>query len=68
MTKHEAIKLFGDSATASDLARALGITPQAIHRWSPELTQRQEDEVRGAAFRLGIQQGPCVKPHEQASE
>lgn len=67
MTKNEAIKLFGENATSSDLARALGITPQAVHVWPQILTQRQEDEVRGAALRLGTVKCPCVQAPQAAA-
>ena len=50
MTKREAIGMFG---TASDLARALRITPQAIYQWPDQLQQEQIDRVIGAAIRLG---------------
>jgi len=51
MTKQEAISLFGK--TQEDLARALGVTRSRIAQWPSELTQAQEDRVRGAALRLG---------------
>lgn len=50
MTKKEAIAMFG---TVIGLARALGITRAAIYQWPEELTQRQADEITGAALRLG---------------
>lgn len=34
MTKDEAIALFGSSA---EMARALGVTPQAVSKWGEEL-------------------------------
>ncbi|MGE0334453.1 MAG: Cro/CI family transcriptional regulator [Gammaproteobacteria bacterium] len=51
MTKSEAIALFG--GTPSDMARALGITPQAVYQWPNELDQERTDRVIGAAVRLG---------------
>lgn len=35
------------------MGRALGLTRGAIHNWPNELTTRQQDEVIGAAIRLG---------------
>lgn len=49
MTKQEAIKTFG---TASNLARALGMTRSAISMWPDELDNFRADRVRGAAIRL----------------
>lgn len=51
MKKSDAIEIF---KTQAELARALGITRAAIHQWPDELTQRQSDEVTGAALRLGL--------------
>ncbi len=51
MTKQEAFDLFGGRLT--DLARALGITVQAVHQWPDPLTERQEHEVVGAAVKQG---------------
>lgn len=50
MEKDTAISIFGSGAS---LARALGVTRAAIGNWSKALTQRQQDEVIGAALRLG---------------
>lgn len=51
MTKTEAIKLFGN---VRELAKALGITPQAIYLWDEELSERRENEIIGTAFKLGL--------------
>ena len=51
MKKTDATAVF--NGTQSDLARALGITPQAVGQWPDELTQAQEDRVMGAILRLG---------------
>lgn len=51
MRKKEAIRMFG--ASAADLARALGISPQAVYQWPEMLTLEQSDRVNGAALRLG---------------
>ena len=48
MTKDEAIKLFG---TGSALARAIGVSPQAIYQWPPVLTRALEDRVLAAIAR-----------------
>jgi hypothetical protein len=50
MTKDEAIQLFN---TASNLARAVGLTRSRISQWDDQLTQKQTDLVTGAAVRLG---------------
>ena len=49
-TKSEAREQFG-SYTA--MARALGISNQAVYMWPEQLSQRQADELMGAAVRLG---------------
>ena len=59
MTKSDASKLFGN---ATRLAEALGIRPQAISQWPETLTQRQTDEITGAAIRLGL-----LKPEQVAA-
>ena len=48
MTKTEAIRMFG---TATRLARAIGITPQAVYQWPPVLTRALEDRVLAALAR-----------------
>jgi len=50
MTKQNAIDIFG---SASKLAKALGITRQAVSQWDDNLSLRRIDEVTGAAYRLG---------------
>ena len=50
MKKSDAIALFG---TQTNLARALGISPQAVSQWPHLLTQGQIDRIIGAAIRLG---------------
>jgi len=50
-TKKQAVELFGSQA---ELARALDISRQAIGVWPEKLTQRQIDEVIGAAIRLEL--------------
>lgn len=52
MTKREAIDLFGGKV--KDLAAALGVTSSAVSQMPEVLTPRQENEVIGAAIRLGI--------------
>lgn len=50
-TKSQAIELFG---TATALAKALGITKSAVGQWAEELTQRQINEITGAALNQGL--------------
>jgi DNA-binding transcriptional regulator YdaS (Cro superfamily) len=49
-TKSQAVKLFGSQAA---VARALGVSNQAISQWPEQLTQAQQDRLVGAAVRLG---------------
>jgi len=49
MEKKFATSIFGSGAA---LARALGITKAAVGNWRDQLSQRQQDEVIGAAIRL----------------
>ncbi|WP_302945262.1 hypothetical protein [Turicimonas muris] len=49
MDKKTATSLFGSGAA---LGRALGISKAAIGNWHENLSQRQQDEVIGAAIRL----------------
>ena len=51
MKKQLAIKIFGESS--AELARALGVTPQAASAWPEDLPLAQADRVAGAALRLG---------------
>lgn len=51
MDKSTAISHFG---SATSLARALGITPQAVYQWPEQLDQRRADLVLGAMVRLGM--------------
>lgn len=52
MTKQDAIRLFGG---VGKLARALGVTSQAVSLWADgELPQRRVNEIVGAAMRAGI--------------
>ena len=50
MKRDQAALFFGNLAS---LGKALGISPAAISQWPSELTIRQQDEVIGAAIRLG---------------
>lgn len=50
MKREEAALFFGNLVL---LGRALGISPSAISQWPETLTIRQQDEVVGAALRLG---------------
>ncbi len=49
MTKTQAISLFGKRPI--DLARALGLTKQAINSWSDPLTKSQRDRVQAELYR-----------------
>lgn len=60
MDKAKAIEMFGSAAS---LARALGVTRQAISQWPDVLTQQQTDRVIGAALRTGN----LFKSNEQAA-
>ena len=48
MRKTDAIKIFG---SASELARAIGISPQAVYQWPDELSRALEDRVLAATHR-----------------
>lgn len=50
-TKSQAIELF---RTATALAKALGITKSAVGQWPEELTNRQINEITGAALNMGL--------------
>lgn len=52
MKKAEAIQLLG--GTVSAVAKATGITYQAVRQWPEELPQRIEDRVIAAQVRLGV--------------
>ena len=49
MTKIEAVRKFG---SVINLAKALGITRQAVYAWPEELPLRLADEIRGAVERI----------------
>ena len=49
MTKKEAIKKFG---SVTKLAKALGISRQAVYAWPDKLPLSTEDQIRGAIARL----------------
>ncbi len=48
MRKIDAIKMFG---SATKLARAIGISPQAVYQWPSELSRALEDRVLAATYR-----------------
>jgi len=54
-TKKQAKAFFG---SYSKLAKALGITRQAVNKWPARLTERQKNEVLGAAIRKQAQDSP----------
>ena len=49
MTKKEAIRKFGSVA---NLAKALGMSRQAIYKWPDKLPVATQDQIRGAIARL----------------
>lgn len=49
MDKAEAIRLLG--GTHTEVARAIGITPQAVSLWPDELPARIADRVQAALWR-----------------
>lgn len=51
MTKNQATYIFRG---VGKLADALGITRQAIYKWPNVLTDKQENQVIGAAMRLDL--------------
>lgn len=51
MLKSEAVLIFGSQ---SELAHAIGLGRSAVSQWPDVLTQRQIDQVLGAALRLGL--------------
>lgn len=52
VTKAKALSLFDNP---SDLARAIGIRPQAIYKWPDRLPARISDRVIAALVRTGRQ-------------
>lgn len=48
MTKSEAIKEFGGVV---ELAKSLGITPQAVSQWPEELSKAKKDRILLAKLR-----------------
>lgn len=60
-TKSEAVNIFGSQA---ELARAIGVTRGAIGQWGEKLTERQINEVTGAAIRKGLI-SPCDSGDQQ---
>lgn len=51
MTKTQAIELFGSKAA---IARALGVSRQAVQAWPESLDRKRSDQILGAATRLDI--------------
>lgn len=56
MKKIEAALLFGDTHAGGlqRIATTLGITRQAVWKWKDPLPQKVEDQLIGAAIRIGI--------------
>lgn len=51
MRKDEAADVFGNQ---TKMAEALGLTKGAVSQWPDKLTDRQMNEVIGAAVRMGL--------------
>lgn len=62
-TKQDAINLFNSQ---KELGDALGISKSAVSQWPDILTQRQINEVVGAAIRAG-KINPCELDMENAA-
>ena len=52
ISKQSAAEFFGGSQIS--LAKAIGISAAAISKWPDQLTERQTNEVLGAALRRGV--------------
>lgn len=59
MTKAEAIALFGTRPI--DLARAVGVSKQAVNNWSDTLTRLQEAQVLAELWRRREAKSPAAK-------
>jgi len=59
MNKQQAIDLFG---SVKALAAALDIGVHAVYMWPDDINQRTQDQVTGAALRLGL-----LKPDDCAA-
>lgn len=67
MRKITAIEAFG---SASTLARAIGIAPQAVYQWPEHLSPKVADRVVAAALRSGINPDifrPLPSAHDNTS-
>jgi hypothetical protein len=60
MTKTEAIALFGTRPI--DLARAVGVSKQAINNWGDTLTRLQEAQVLAELWRRQNAPKPATDP------
>lgn len=58
-TKAEAAKVFGG---INAMARAVGISKQAVHAWPEELTPRQRRELIGTAIETNVIQVAGLVP------
>lgn len=66
MTKQDALDAFG-VARPIDLARAVGLTRQAINTWGDTLSDTQRDRVQAALYRellrhIGLQPASGAAP------
>lgn len=64
MTKLEAIALFGTRPI--DLARALGLTKQAINSWGDPLTPHQIDRVQAHLWRTQLAEKRAKRKADKA--
>ena len=59
-TKTQAAAIFGN---LTEIAKIFDLTPQAVSHWPEKLDQKRQDQLMGAALRLGLM--PCQKPKKR---
>lgn len=64
MLKQEAIELLGGTATQA--AKAIGITAQAVSGWPDQLTPALRDRVQAALYRKREKSSRRAKPQKEA--
>ena len=63
MNKHDIKRIF---ITQKECAKRLGISQQALSEWGEPLSDRQSNEVIGAAIRHGLHIPPdIIERHQQ---
>lgn len=62
--KEIAIDMFGGVVK---LARAIGVTPQAISRWPDEIDERLSDRVIAACVRSEMDPAPILEAQKEAA-